>query len=253
MSGSITPERGQQTDHKGRSERRALLLIWGIIGLIGLAVSFYGWIKLRESRVSVDWPVTTGKIVTSKVETHWDEDGVTYSATIEYVYTVDGVRHSSDIVVIGGHEYGAHGVARRYPLGKTVSVSYDPDDVTHTTLEPGVESYLFQKWGLSATVGAMFMAAIFNTLLRVVAKEERSLLDRMVILPFMGLYWSLVLGVSHPFILAGLVTAAGYLSTLDLRGAEYGFATFAAFFGLVLVFALWFKFLGWLSGLAEKK
>ena len=245
MSGSI--------NHKRRSERRALLLIWGVIGLIGLAVSFYGWIKLRESRASVDWPVTSGRIVTSNVETHSDEDGVTYSANIEYVHTVDGVRHSSDIVVIGGHEYGAHGVARRYPLGKTVSVSYDPDDVTHTTLEPGVESYLFQKWGLSATVGAMFMAAIFNTLLRVVAKEERSLLDRMMILPFMGLFWSLAFGGRHPFILAGLVAAAGYLSTLDLHGAEYGFATFAAIFGLVLVFVLWFKFLGWLMGLAEKK
>ena len=40
MSGSITPERDQQTEHKRRSERRALLLIWGVIGLIGLVVSF---------------------------------------------------------------------------------------------------------------------------------------------------------------------------------------------------------------------
>ena len=62
---------------------------------------------------------------------------------------------------------------------------------------------------------------------------------------------SLGFGNRHPIILAVLVTAGIYLSTLDLWGLEYVFATAAAIYLLVLIFALYFKFLGWLSSLTE--
>mgnify|MGYP002821498683 CR=1 FL=1 len=227
-------------------------MIWGFVGLVGTALFGYGHIKLQESRASVDWPTANGRIITSRVESHESEDGTTYSADIVYVYNVEGTEHSSNVVVIGGHEYSAHSVVRRYPVDKVVSVSYAPDDVTNAVLEPGVESYLFQTWGISAVTGSLFFALIFNTLLRVVAGEERSLLDKLVIYPVKGLWLSLGFGNRHPFILAVLVTAGIYLSTLDLWGLEYVFATAAAIYLLVLIFALYFKFLGWLSSLSEK-
>ena len=239
---------------KHRSERHALLAIWSFIALVGLVLIGYGQLKLQESRASVDWPTATGRIITSRVESHYDSEDstTTYSADIRYIYGVKGAEHSSDVVVIGGHEYSAHSVVKRYPVDKNISVSYDPDDVTHAVLEPGVESFFWQKWGISASAGSLFMALIFNTLLRVAANEKRSLLDKMVINPVKGLWWSLVFGTRHPFILAVLVAAAIYLSTLDLRGLEYVFATAAAVYVLVLAFALYFKFLGWIASLTDK-
>ena len=239
---------------KHRSERHALLAIWSFIALVGLVLIGYGQLKLQESRASVDWPTATGRIITSRVESHYDSEDstTTYSADIRYIYRVKGAEHSSDVVVIGGHEYSAHSVVKRYPVDKNISVSYDPDDVTHAVLEPGVESFFWQKWGISASAGSLFMALIFNTLLRVAANEKRSLLDKMVINPVKGLWLSLVFGTRHPFILAVLVAAAIYLSTLDLRGLEYVFATAAAVYVLVLAFALYFKFLGWIASLTDK-
>ena len=239
------------TQRKHRSERHALLMIWGIVGLGGMALFGYGHLKLQESRASVDWPTVNGRIITSQVESYEDEDGTTYSADIVYAYNVEGTEHSSNVVVIGGHEYSAHGVVQRYPVDKVVSVSYAPDDVANAVLEPGVESYLFQKWGISAAAGSLFFALIFNTLLRMAAGEERSLPDKLVIYPVKGLWSSLAFGSRHPFILAVLVAAACYLSTLDLGGMEFVFATAAAVYLLVLIFALYFKFLGWLASLTE--
>ena len=227
-------------------------MIWGFVGLVGTALFGYGHIKLQESRASVDWPTANGRIITSRVESHESEDGTTYSADIVYVYNVEGTEHSSDVVVIGGHEYSAHNVVQRYPVDKNVTVSYAPDDATNAVLEPGVESYMFQTLGIGIAAGSLFFALIFNTLLRVAAGEERSLLDKLVIYPVKGLWLSLGFGNRHPFILAVLVTAGIYLSTLDLWGLEYVFATAAAIYLLVLIFALYFKFLGWLSSLSEK-
>ena len=240
------------TRQKHHSKRRALLAIWGFIALVGLVLIVYGQHKLQESRASVDWPSVTGGIVSSRVEYHDSEDGTTTSsADIRYIYRVKGTEHSSDVVVIGGHEYSAYDVVKRYPVDKIVSVSYDPGDVTRAVLEPGVESYLSQKWGISISAGSLFMAMLFNTLLRVAANEERSLLDKMVITPCKGLWLSLAFGSRHPFILAALVAAAWYLSTLDLWGLQYLFATAAAVYVLVLIGALYFKFLGWLASFRD--
>ena len=54
---------------------------------------------------------------------------------IEYVYTVDDVACSSDVVLFGqGYTFDNF---HRYPAGTTVTVTYDPDDVTNAVLEPG--------------------------------------------------------------------------------------------------------------------
>jgi len=82
-----------------------------------------------------------------EVTSHTVEDGTTYSADIEYVYTVEGIEHDSDVVVLRGHSYSAQEAVSRYPLGKTVSVSYDPGKANRAVLEPGVESYEADELG----------------------------------------------------------------------------------------------------------
>ena len=193
----------------------------------------YGHLKLRESQASVDWPTAPGRIVKSDVEVRHDEGSTSYSVDIMYAYRVKGTQYSSNVVVIGGHEYLPHSVVRRYPVQKDVIVSYDPDDVANAVLEPGVKSYFFQTWGLSAVGGSMFMALIFNTILRFAGGEPTNLLDKLVISPFQGLYWSLVFGVRHPILLAALVAVTIYLSNQKLWGLEWVFAAAGAVYALV--------------------
>ena len=69
-----------------------------------------------------------GRIVTSEVHLSLvtEEGDPSYSADIEYVYTVEGFVHHSDVVAFGRNPYEAHEAVSRYPVGKTVSVSYEP-------------------------------------------------------------------------------------------------------------------------------
>ena len=63
---------------KGRTQRYALLVIWSIFGTIGLLLILYGQSQLRWARTSVDWPIAIGRIITSEITTHRDENGITY-------------------------------------------------------------------------------------------------------------------------------------------------------------------------------
>ena len=76
---------------EGRMQRKALLFIWTVIGVVGLGLFLYGQYQLTRARASITWPLVTGKIITSQVQSHHDEDGTTYSADIEYSYTVNEV------------------------------------------------------------------------------------------------------------------------------------------------------------------
>ena len=99
----------------------------------GLYLVYYGWTNLRDARASIDWPTTEGNIVASQpAQGSGDNSRPGY---IKYVYRVDGVTYSSDVIVFGQHY--THDHFQRYPVGKAVTVTYDPNDVTNAVLEPG--------------------------------------------------------------------------------------------------------------------
>ena len=104
----------------GRKQRYAFLAVCCIPAIVGLVFVLYGELKRKQARASLDWPVAAGRIVTSKVTSSTSEGDTTYSADIEYVYTVEGVEHNGDVVVIGGHEYALHSVVARYPTVRAV-------------------------------------------------------------------------------------------------------------------------------------
>ncbi len=166
-----------------QSERKKLLLLCIPITM-GLGYIYYGWTSLQDARTSVNWPVTPGTIVNSRVETH-TTDGETYdSTTVEYVYTVDGVEYSSDVVRFGAPRPGAGSLSQyfsrrpdlpspgsrespMYPVGKAVSVSYEPSNVTNAVLEPGGESYDFLYLGGVLALVPLLAGLGINTLHRV--------------------------------------------------------------------------------------
>ncbi len=92
----------------------------------------YSWTSLQDARASLDWPTAEGTIVVSRRSR---PDPNAPPGRIEYVYTVDDVAYSSDVVLFGqGYTFDNF---HRYPVGTTVTVTYDPDDVTNAVLEPG--------------------------------------------------------------------------------------------------------------------
>ena len=251
------PDRSESKPDKklaeGRTQRHALLLIWAIIGTIGVLFILYGQYKLRQARASAAWTVVAGKIITSDVTAHTDEEGTTYSAQIEYVYTAKGTEHRSNVVVIGGHEYGAHGVVARYPLGAKVSVAYDPAKPSRAVLEPGVESYWSQKWGISILLGALFMATLFNFILRRAMNEERSLMDHVLIITFKVIFFPVIACKGNLTVMGIMLGAAAWLMMLELNFVlTGGLAIFVAFYGVIWVLMLWIRFMGWLSSLTDK-
>lgn len=111
---------------------------------VGVGVSMWGSHIKELAAASENWPTAEGRITASEVTSHRNTDtdrDYYYSAHVEYAYTVNGTRYSSDAVTVGDYSTTGPGDAQRivdrYPVNKTVSVRYDPEDPGMAILEPG--------------------------------------------------------------------------------------------------------------------
>ncbi len=88
------------------------------------------------SKSTLDWPSTTGQILTSEIikEEDWsyDTDGhssvsYVYVPKIEYIYTIDGVSYDGLIDDISPlyDEDAARNIVRRYSIGSPITIYYD--------------------------------------------------------------------------------------------------------------------------------
>lgn len=240
---------------KTREQRKALLIIWAMVALAGLAFTLWGEYQKKEARESANWPTVTGQIITSYVESNTDQDGDTYySAEIEYRYPVDGDEYTGSTVRIGGHPYSAHEVVRRYPLYKEVSVAHNPVTPSRSVLEPGLISNEKAILGISMMGGSLFMAVLFNFILRRATNEETNFLDQTLTLLFKTLFFPFTIANGNPLIMAAMVGTALWIALLEIHPViTWPARVFTAAYGLGLMLMLWGCFLGWLMGLAEKR
>ena len=99
----------------------------------------------KKAEVSQAWPSTLGQVTDSHVKRSesTDADGDTttnYSAQVAYTYQVGGQDYSSQKVTFGftpsySNQSKAQGEADRYPVGKQVTVYYDPSKPSDAVLE----------------------------------------------------------------------------------------------------------------------
>lgn len=116
----------------------------GII-VICIALLFIGRLILhvRTSSNSINWPVTRGKIVRSRVRDLGMGFNIAgkYFPDIRYEYTVDGVKYQARRWTYNMSGFkrrsGAEQVASRYPEGAEVGVRYDPGNPKSAILEAG--------------------------------------------------------------------------------------------------------------------
>ena len=116
--------------------------------IVGAAVLFFGIRSVLQAHASSGWPTTTGKVISSSVDSERsDKGGTTYHAAVLYEFNVSGVVHSADDVAYG--QYGssdpsyARGLVNKYPAGREVTVYYSPNNADDCVLEPGISGKAF--------------------------------------------------------------------------------------------------------------
>lgn len=115
----------------------------GIFLLIGVLLTIWGWTILQNARASASWPTADGLITDSRVSRSTDSDGGdSYSPEITYSYAVNNLGYVNNTIKFGENSYGsrskAEKIAAGYPIGRNVTVYYDPEKPDRSVLEPGV-------------------------------------------------------------------------------------------------------------------
>ena len=127
----------------------------GIFLLIGIGLTYWGWNILQNARASESWPTADGIVTRSQVSHSTDaEGGDSYQPQVTYTYSAINSTYENNTIKFGENSYSsrkkADGIAASYPVGKNVTVYYDPQQPIKSVLEPGVSggSYIVLGIGI---------------------------------------------------------------------------------------------------------
>ena len=164
----------------------AITVIFMAVGGFFVVQGAREWMKASDSAA---WPTVAGTVTHSEVARHTSTSKgrtrISYSARIEFDYKIDGVRHHGNrrtYRVTSASQSGAQEAVDRYPVGSTVTVSYDPNDRTRAVLEPGWD------WSNAIPVGVGLFAIAFAAFVRwLVVRAVRKAVQRMKDLQALGI------------------------------------------------------------------
>jgi len=161
--------------NKRRETGKAILVIVIVSGLMFFLGGFALFIGVREivgARSSRNWPSVDGTVIRSKVRVSesrgTDSSGKStttydYEADIGYRYAVgDGAALQGDRLSFGGltNRAIAERTVKKYPVGATVKVYYDPGKPEQSVLEPGYSGgMLFMPIMGTVVVGCGLLSA----------------------------------------------------------------------------------------------
>lgn len=122
----------------------------------GLGVVLSGLISFASAMARANWPTAPGRITGSVVAaSEWTmrsrsgtRHRTVYTPQIQYEYAAGGRTYSGDRVSFGqsgssGSQGFAQQVVDRYPLGREVSVHYNPSAPDESVLEAGLPGVVF--------------------------------------------------------------------------------------------------------------
>jgi hypothetical protein len=108
-----------------------------IIVIIGLALTFLGFARIKTAAEAKRWPATKGIITSSEVS-----GAIKYYPTVGYTYTIDNVVYTSDRISNINFNSKNRSVVeeflKKYPLGSEVTIYYNDSDPSDAFLEPGI-------------------------------------------------------------------------------------------------------------------
>jgi hypothetical protein len=108
--------------------------------LVGVIFILMALINTKRAKASLTWPSAQGRITSSQVAEHSDEDyGDSYRPKVEYEYGVAGRTYSGKRIAFGPtgslSEARVRATAESYKVGTTVEVFYNPARPDDATLE----------------------------------------------------------------------------------------------------------------------
>ena len=110
------------------------------VGILSAAIGAYGTNLIQEAEATKDWPTVQGKIVTSEVRP--GEADASSRPLVRFQYAIRGTIYRSeqyrqDSVGRAMKKAAAEELVKRYPVGATVQVHYDPANPVNSVLEQG--------------------------------------------------------------------------------------------------------------------
>jgi hypothetical protein len=140
---------------------KGLVIVSAVMTLIALA--FLPASYHRDN--SVHWPTASGVVSNVALKTYLQKPRRTYfSPFVCYNYTVEGIPRActridfADSVQVFSKEEALEWLNRNYPVGKQVTVYYDPNNPDLAVLVPGAKDLILICWG-SAWTAAFCCAA----------------------------------------------------------------------------------------------
>jgi hypothetical protein len=128
------------------------------LGMLILAISI---VRLYKFSISRTWLSTIGRITSSEMETRRVARGrsVTYHAAIVYDYSVEGTKYAGKRISFGDYGSGnpnhARQILNRYPVGKQISVYYNPSKPEDSVLERRLSWTIYLTLIVGAAVSAL--------------------------------------------------------------------------------------------------
>jgi Protein of unknown function (DUF3592) len=159
----------QNNSNDNSKDNRIVTMIIGIIiVLVGFYFVAYQIPAVTSGLQSQSWKVTTATVLSSRWLTHhptgdeynqtYEGKGYMHTPEIAYSYSVKGRKFSANRYQFGDTGRRSvneiRGVVARYPVGRTVRVTYNPNDPSQSVLEPGVNG---MSWFM-LTVGVGMIA-----------------------------------------------------------------------------------------------
>jgi hypothetical protein len=143
-----------------------LLVLFGLALPLGIAYAVLA--KQHEVQRAAGWTKATAKILKSAMQETTRNGKQVSAPRVEYEFNVGFHRFRGRRVSLG--EIMAPGqaaeVLKRYRVGTSVPVFYDPKDATHSVLERDLPPYFASIWGLVAFLAAIVLLAAWWFLIR---------------------------------------------------------------------------------------
>ena len=143
--------------------------ICAVFAVVGVALLVAGLRDVWRAARSRRWPTAPGKVISAEElqrERKLPEEAgggsrIHYEAHVHYEYTVGRILIGSTVLSMGPSESSsearAQAILARYPPGKALQVSYNPQDPTESVLEPGASPVNFVRAGM----GVFFLLLVF--------------------------------------------------------------------------------------------
>jgi len=126
------------------------ILVSALLGF-ALVLGGFGVHKFKLGKASASWPSVAGTVTYSHAESRRGSSKTEYLPAVKYSYTVAGKSYLggriSSSEVYKKNLASANGVLRNYPVGRRVTVYYDPADPSSSLLVPGVPRNLYLLLG----------------------------------------------------------------------------------------------------------